>query len=406
MKTKYNRSPWIDQFPKSRVPSFPRYRGAQQTDVVIVGGGLTGCATAYAFAAAGVKVVLLEAAEIGRGSTGSSTGWISDDPGVPFADLEKTIGIRAARHAWQSWRRAALDFAALLRRLEVRCHFEARPGVTIAATPEQQIAVKREQKARRGAGLEAPLLNARAVRAEVGLDAAAGLRARDGAVLDPYRACLGLAGAAVDRGAVLFEQSAVKKITFNRKIADVYTEGGTIRTNRVVVATGIPTPLFKPLVRHFWLRTTYVALTAPVPAKIRQQLGRRLSVVRDSALPAHVIRWVGEDRLLVSGADAATPPARQADKVVIQRANQLMYELSTLYPDISGIQPAYGWSADYALAENGLPCIGPHRNFPHHLFAFGDASRSVTASYLASRMLLRQHFEEMDRADEVFGFHR
>jgi hypothetical protein len=53
-----------------------------------------------------------------------------------------------------------------------------------------------------------------------------------------------------------------------------------------------------------------------------------------------------------------------------------------------------------------LPCIGPHRNFPHHLFAFGDASQGITGAYLASRMLLRHHFDEMDPVDEVFGFHR
>ena len=59
--TTYGSSPWVDRFPKSRLPSFPRYRGTSTVDVVIVGGGLTGCASAYAFAAAGVKVMLLEA---------------------------------------------------------------------------------------------------------------------------------------------------------------------------------------------------------------------------------------------------------------------------------------------------------------------------------------------------------
>jgi glycine/D-amino acid oxidase-like deaminating enzyme len=404
--TKYSTFPWVDQFPKSRVPALPHYKGEQQTDVVIIGGGLTGCATAYAFAAAGVKVVLLEAGQIGRGNTGAAAGWISEEPGVPLADLEKTIGLRGARRTWQSWRRASLDFAALLRRLDVKSYLEARPALTVATTPEQVARLTREQKARRAAGLDAPLLNGRAIKADTGLDASAGLRAKDGAVLDPYRASLGLAAAAAERGATLFERSAVKKITFTRRIAEVFTAGGQIRANRVVVATGTPTPLFKSLVRHFWLRSTYLALTEPVPAKIRQQLGRRLSVVHDSAEPPHVIRWVGDDRLLVSGADGETPPPRLRDKVVVQRTGQLMYELSTLYPDISGVQPAYGWAADYALAANGLPCIGPHRNYPHHLFAFGDASHSVTSAYLASRILLRHHFEEMDPADEVFGFHR
>jgi glycine/D-amino acid oxidase-like deaminating enzyme len=94
------------------------------------------------------------------------------------------------------------------------------------------------------------------------------------------------------------------------------------------------------------------------------------------------------------------------EKTAVQRTGQLMYELSTLYPDISGLPPAYGWAADYALTANGLPSIGPHRNYPHHLFAFGDASHSITGAYLASRVLLRHHFEEMDPADSVFAFRR
>ena len=276
----------------------------------------------------------------------------------------------------------------------------------VAVTPEQVMRLKREHKARRAAGIDVPLLNARAIRGEVALDGSAGLRGKDGSTIDPYRAGLGLAAAAVARGAVLCERSPARKITFTRKSVQVFTAGGSIRADRVVIATGMPTPLFKALVRHFWFRSTYLALTEPVPAKIRQHLGRRAAVVRDSAEPRHLVRWLGDDRLLVSGADREAPPPRLRDNVIVQRTGQLMYELSTLYPDISGLQPAYGWTADYARTADGLPCIGPHRNYPHHLFVFGDASHSVTGAYLASRILLRQHFEEMDPADEVFGFHR
>jgi glycine/D-amino acid oxidase-like deaminating enzyme len=404
--TKYGRSPWIDRFPKSRVPAHPRQRGPLKSDVVIIGGGLTGCATAYAFAVAGIKIVLVEAGQVGRANSGSSSGWISEDPGVPFADLEKALGARGARRAWQGWRRAALDFAALLRRLDVKCYLEARPAVTVAIAADQVARLTREQQARRKAGLDAPLLKASAIKSEVGLDAAAGLRAKDGATVDPYRACLGLAAAAAQRGAVLFERSPVQKVTFNRRTVEVFTAGGSIRANRVVVATGMPTALFKSLARHFWFRTTYLVQTAPVAAKIRHELGRRNAVVRDCGHPPHMVRWLGDDRLLVSGADGDAPPPRLRDKTILQRTGQLMYELSTLYPDISGVQPEYGWAADYARSGDGLPCIGAHRNFPHHLFAFGDASHSVTGAYLASRILVRQHFGEMDPGDEIFGFHR
>jgi glycine/D-amino acid oxidase-like deaminating enzyme len=184
------------------------------------------------------------------------------------------------------------------------------------------------------------------------------------------------------------------------------TAAGRIHTRRVIVTTGMPTPLYKSLARHFYFRTTYLAQTEAVPAKIRHLMGRREAVLRDSAQPPHLVRWVGEDRLLVAGADAEAPAARLRDKVIVQRTGQLMYELSTLYPDISGLQPTFGWAADYARTTDGLPCIGAHRKFPHHLFAFGDASPGVTGAYLASRVLLRHHFEEMDPADDVFGFHR
>jgi glycine/D-amino acid oxidase-like deaminating enzyme len=145
-------------------------------------------------------------------------------------------------------------------------------------------------------------------------------------------------------------------------------------------------------------------MTAPIPAKARHGLGERQAVVRDAADPPHIVRWVDDERLLVMGADAESPPDKQHEKIIVQRTGQLMYELSTLYPDISGIAAEYGWNAAYARTADGLPYIGPHRNYPHHLFVFGDSSHSVTGAYLASRILLRHHLEEVEPADEIFAF--
>src|SRR4029453_6140535 len=114
MPTRYGRSPWVDQFPKSRTPTYPAHRGPLKVDAAIVGGGLTGCATAYAFAAAGIKVALFEAEPLGGGARGSSTGWITDEPGNRFLEVEKLIGRRRTREAWEAWRRAALDFPAVI----------------------------------------------------------------------------------------------------------------------------------------------------------------------------------------------------------------------------------------------------------------------------------------------------
>lgn len=397
--TRYGRSLWIDEFPKSRQPAYAKQRGALQADVAIVGGGLTGCTTAYACAAAGLKVALVEADRVGQGNGGRSTGWLSADPGVSFVAIEKAMGRRAARHAWQAWRRAALDMAALVRRLKLKCDLADRETMVVASTADGVNWLKREQKTRRDAGLDASL-----VRSSSGQQAA--LRSRDGAVLDPYRAALGLAAAAVTRGAVVFERTPVSRVTFGRKSAEVFVEGGSIRAGRVVIATGSPTPLFRALRRHFWFDSRYVAVTERIPARIRRTLGSPNMVVRDVATPPHVVRWVGDGRLLVAGAASEQPPDRLREKTIVQRTGQLMYELSTIYPDISGIMPAYGWDASYSRTEDGLPFIGPHRNYPFHLFAFGDSSAGVTGAYLASRILLRNILDEPDRADDVFGFNR
>ena len=405
VKTSYGRSPWLDRFPRSRVPAYARHRGHLETDVVIVGGGLTGCATAYAFAAAGVRVALVEAEAVGRAS-GTSAGWLGDDPGVSFQDLEAAIGLRAARHGFQAWRRAALDAAALARRLNMKCNLEPRTTLRAGLTADQAARLKKEQKARRAAGLDAPLVNTRTVAADAAIAAVAGLRTKDGATLDPYRAALGLSAAATARGARIFEKSLVTRTRFRPKWVDVQTKEGTLRAQTVVVATGVPTDLFRSLQRHVWFRTTFLALTEPVPAKIRKQLGRRAAVLRDLASPPHLVRWVDDERLLVAGADTGEVPPRQLAKTIVQRTGQLMYELSTIYPDISGLMPAYGWSSIYGRTAHGLPFIGPHRNLPRHLFAFADSSGGVTGAFLASRILLRHFLGEPDAADEAFAFTR
>ena len=73
-------------------------------------------------------------------------------------------------------------------------------------------------------------------------------------MLDPYRACVGLAAAAVARGTTIYERSPVRRITFTRRHATVFSTGGAIKASRVVIATGMPTKLFASLERHFWFR--------------------------------------------------------------------------------------------------------------------------------------------------------
>ena len=84
----------------------------------------------------------------------------------------------------------------------------------------------------------------------------------------------------------------------------------------------------------------------------------------------------------------------------------MMYELSLLYPAISGVQPAASWAGlDYDTAD-GLPFLGPHRNYPRHLFAFGSSRHGAGLAWTAARLALRYVAGEQTRADQALGFAR
>ncbi|MFN7981193.1 MAG: FAD-binding oxidoreductase [Vicinamibacterales bacterium] len=403
MRPVYGRSPWVDGVAKSRVPSYPKHSGNADLDVAIIGGGLTGCAAAYVFAAAGHAVTLFEADRIGRLGSGRSSGWLTDDPPATFAELDAALGRRAARHAFQAWRRAALDASALLRRLDVKCRLDARPSLLVAQTPEQAAHLARDQKSRKDAGLDAAMVPQRTVGGLTGFPVSAARRTRDSATLDPYRVTLGLAAAAVQRGARIFERSPVTATSFTRTDASLTVGTRRLRARRIVVTMGNPASLFTALARHFTPRASFLVLTEPVPLKVRRALGSREHLIRDSATPPHRVSWIDDERLLIAGADSEVPSSRSREQVLVQRTGQLMYELSTFYPDISGLPPAYGWDAEYCQTSTSLPVIGPHRNYPHHLFACGGHA-SVTSAFLASRVLLRHHLDEPDPSDASFGF--
>ena len=204
--------------------------------------------------------------------------------------------------------------------------------------------------------------------------------------VDPYRATLGLAAAAVERGArdlrtvgrARRSRSAARRLTCSRPPAPfariAWSSRPACRRRSSSRSRGTS---------GFGAR--YLALTEPVPAKIRKQLGTRHDgrprLGRSAAHDPLGGRRAAARRRAPT---AESPPARLREKTIVQRTGQLMYELSTLYPDISGIQPAYGWESA-VRADRRRSAVHRRRTatIPHHLFAFGDSSPSVTGAYLA-----------------------
>jgi glycine/D-amino acid oxidase-like deaminating enzyme len=401
-RTRYGSSPWLDAA-TSRKPTYPRPAGTLELPIAIVGGGLTGSLTAYACAAAGLRVALLEADLIGRDATALSAGAALPDPGTRYRDDEQRHGRRASRAAWQSMRRACLDLQAAVRRLNIRCAIAPADAVVFARSQEAARALRRELDARRGAGLEGTWATPRSL-AAFGIEAAGGLAARGAARLDPLRAAAGFARAAAVRGAAVFERAPVSKIEVSRHGVGVTVGRALLRVEQIVIATGDPIDAHHALRRHVPAAERYAVETGPLPAPLRKLSSNHDAILTEWADTPHRLQW-RDDRILWTGTDQPRTPERSIGAAIVRHSGQLMYELSLVMPEISGTPPAYGWRMPYGRTADGWPLVGQHRNFPRHLFAFGLGD-SLTASYLASRILARHLAGSPDNADEIFGFAR
>ena len=397
---------WLDRFPKTRRPSYPRFKGDSETDVVIVGGGLTGCACAWSFANAGIRTSLLEAETVGSAGTAESAGILREDFDASFRETVQAHGLRASRTMWQTMRRAALDMAAAFRRQEIRCDLQPCDFLTIArGGPETSRILSREYQSRRDAGLEDSWVKPAALKRETATAADGAIRTH-GFSFDPYRACIGLATNAASRGAALYEHSLVRRIRAGRKGVQVATAAGTLKAEAVVVATSAPLQDLRALRRHIRVSDTYTVVTAQLPAAVRREIGSRTSGLIDTEAPPHTLRWLKDDRALFAGADQEAIPDRARDKALVQRGGQLMYELSVLYPAISGLPAEWAWSSRHYESVDRLPFVGLHRNFPRHLFAMAPGRHGAAFAWLAARILLRHFQKEPAKGDDLFGFSR
>ncbi|OFW46958.1 MAG: hypothetical protein A3J29_09330 [Acidobacteria bacterium RIFCSPLOWO2_12_FULL_67_14b] len=403
---RYGVSPWTGAVPAKKRPEFPAYRGVSTAPAVIVGGGMAGAMTAYACAAAGVKTILLEADRVGLGGSSRAAGLLSNEACESYRDLEARAGRRAARALFELSERAPRELATTVKRLGIKAGLNLRDALRVVPPGSSDKSIRREIDDRRAAGLNGSWVVPASVMRQTGIASAGAMRLHDWGFVDPYRLTLGFLAAATKRGVKVFERSRVRKITFNRKNTTAFLDGGgAITTSNLLICIGEPTDLFKPLKRHLRHEHRYVVLTEPLPAAVRAEMGQRATILTDTELPPHRLWLTPDHRALFAGADQKRPPDRLRDKTLVQRTGQLMYELSRLYPAISGAAPAFGWDVPLAHPVDSVLYAGAHRNFPHHQFAFGT-SHDPARAYLASRILARGVIGKAEKEDEFFSFAR
>ncbi len=398
---------WANRTGDNRRKAYPKYRRDATVDAVVIGGGLTGCSSAYTLASAGMNVVLLEAGRLASGATAAGLGMIVPQPDTTFRGVDAARGRRVARLAWEAAQYGAIDLAATLKKLAINCDLKLSATHVNAFGFADGDVLKKEQAARKDAKLDAAWLSAGSAKRAISTDSFGAIRLRGGAVYDPVRAALGLASMAEKKGARIFENSRVIKTTFTRKDATVFLESGAkIKTRAIIVATGEPGAAFRQLQRHVRVTDGYVVVTQPLSAEMRREAGSRAYSLVERGESARFLRFLADDRVLFAGVEVKPQPDRVREKMLVQRAGQLMYELSLHYPSISGLKAEWAWSLPVVTTLDGLPWVGTHRNYPFHFFGIALGWHGDSVSWFTARAAAR-HFTGQSRpGDDAFGFLR
>jgi len=394
-RLRYGRPLWLDHAAPKR--KYPPHRGHLETDIVVVGGGITGAICAYLFADAGVRVALLESGAVGRGSTIASTALLMQEPDRDFTDLASRFGRAAAREIWESLRKANRDLAKTIRALKLNADLCECESVYFTLDPDKVKALRKEFDARKTAGLPGRWLGAAALYRMTGIRAQAGIATSGNAQVDPVRACEGFLAAAVRRGANIFERSHAKSVKASRSGIEVRTAGGTIVAERLVVATGYATPEFRGLVGRFRMRDTYVLATRRVSRPRRRRV-----MAWDTDRPYHYLRWSDDGRLLLGGEDIRHRSTKGAGRRIAAAGARLRTYLARIYPELADEVAEYAWEGLFAETPDGLPYVGEHSRYPRHLFALGYGGNGMTASFLAARTLV-DLYQRRDKPGKIPG---
>jgi glycine/D-amino acid oxidase-like deaminating enzyme/nitrite reductase/ring-hydroxylating ferredoxin subunit len=362
---------WFDSI---RFPRYEALRKDESADVCIVGGGITGLATAYFLSRSGVRTIVLEKGELGQGQTGRTTAHLTNVIDDRFRHLETLHGVDGARLAAESHGAAIDAYERIVREEGIDCDFQRLDGFLFLA-PDQAVAdLERERDAALRAGLSPEWLE----RAPLGgFDTGACLRFANQAQVHPLDFLHGLARVITKAGGEIHAHTRVTEIEDEDGDQVVKTEdGASVRCENLVLATNSPTGSFLAQTKMVPYRTYAMAFDAP---------GGQITpgLYWDTARPYHYVRLhslAGSEVLIVGGEDHRTgkEPQRTPHEALEAWARER-------FPTLGDV--VRRWSGQVLEPVDALAFTGRATDSEHVYIHTGDSGQGMTHGMMAGLLL-------------------
>lgn len=394
----YIESYYRDSLREARIEAAPA-AGALQADVVVVGGGVTGCAAALSLARRGYDVVLLEAQRIGWGASGRSGGQVLTGFGTEMSTFAAQLGDTAAAAIFEMSREAVRLTARLVAEHAIDC--DMREGALYAALKSrhmQAFARERDYLATTFGYTALSLLDDTALAAHViSPHYIGGLFDAESRHLHPLNYVLGLARAARAAGVRIHENSAVTGIQRGTP-ATVHTATARLRADFVILAGNayLADDIAPELAGHLMPVGNYIAATAPLDDGQRAATMPGDDAVSDANFVLDYYRLAsreddGRRRLLYGGLVSYGRGDPRRLRLRMQA------RLARLFPPLAGIDIDYCWGGTVGVTRNRAPQFG--RLGTNLYYAQGYSGHGMALAGLAGGLMADAIAGQSERFD-------
>lgn len=235
---KYNTPEFPEPYWRESIdlPSFPKLEENIDTDVCIVGGGITGLTTAYLLTKKGLKVTVVEAGNLINGTTGHTTAKITAQHGLIYDELIQHLGKEKARLYYEASIEAKQFIQDTMNEHSIDCDFSEEDAYVYTNSEKYVSKIMNEMKAYETLGIEGEIVDT--IPFDIPIKTAIVMKKQ--AQFHPLKYLRTLVNYIKDNGGKIYEDTTAVNVDQGERPAVVTRNGKRITCNRVVAASHFP----------------------------------------------------------------------------------------------------------------------------------------------------------------------